>query len=303
MDKFESIRAFTQVVEQGSFAAAARKMQLSRSAVNKLVINLENQLGVQLLYRTTRQVTPTDTGRAFYERCIGILSSLEEAELAVSQQHSEPKGTLKINAPMSFGISYLGAKIADFMARYKDIKIQLTLEDRFVDPISEGYDLVIRIGPPLKSPSLVAHHITILPRVICAAPSYLKAKGIPTDPNELKDHSCLHYGYLTTGCQWQLINKEKEEQVSVSTDGVFCSNNGEVLRDAAVKGLGIAILPTFIVERELERGELQVILPDYHPPELTLCVIYPVNRHLSTKIQLFTQFFQECFAPHSHLRT
>lgn len=296
MDKFESMRAFTQVVEEGSFAAAARKMQLSRSAVNKLVINLENQLGVQLLYRTTRQVTPTDTGRAFYERCIDILSSLEEAELAVSQQHSEPKGSLKINAPMSFGISYLGSKIAEFMIRYRDIKIQLTLEDRLVDPVSEGYDLVIRIGSPLKSPSLVAHHITTLPRVICAAPSYLKAKGIPNNLDELKNHSCLHYGYLRADCQWELINKEKQERVSVSIDGVLFSNNGEILRDAATEGLGIVLLPTFIVERELERGELQVILPGYHPPELTLCVIYPVNRHLSTKIQLFTQFFQECFA-------
>lgn len=296
MDKFESMRAFTRVVEEGSFAAAARKMQLSRSAVNKLVINLENQLGVQLFYRTTRQVTLTDTGRAFYERCIDILGSLEEAELAVSQQHGEPKGTLKINAPMSFGISSLGSKIAEFMTRYTDIKIQLTLEDRFVDPIAEGYDLVIRIGSPVKSPSLVAHHITILPRVICAAPSYLKTKGTPSSPNDLKNYSCLHYGYLSTGCQWQLVNKEKEEQVSINIDGVFCSNNGEVLRDAAVKGLGIVMLPTFIVERELKRGELQIILPDYQPSELTLCVIYPVNRHLSPKIQLFTQFLQECFA-------
>jgi DNA-binding transcriptional LysR family regulator len=293
MDKFESMRAFTQVVEEGGFAAAARKMQLSRSAVNKLIINLENQLGVQLLYRTTRQVTPTDTGRAFYERCIDILSSLEEAELSVSQQFSQPKGTLKINAPMSFGISCLGAKIAEFISRYREIKIQLTLEDRFVDPITEGYDLIIRIGSPLPSPSLVAHHITILPRVICAAPSYLKAKGIPKEPTELKNHSCLHYGYLATGCQWELSDREKEERVSI--DGVFCSNNGEVLKDAAVKGLGIVMLPTFIVERELERGELEIILPNYHPTELTLCVIYPVNRHLSTKVQLFTQFLQKCF--------
>ena len=294
MDKFESIRAFTQVVEEGSFAAAARKMQLSRSAVNKLVINLENQLGVQLLYRTTRQVTPTDTGRAFYERCIDILSSLEEAELAVSQQHSEPKGTLKINAPMSFGSSSLGSKVAEFMSRYTEIKIILTLEDRFVDPISEGYDLVIRIGTPQESPSLVAHHITKLPRVICAAPNYLKARGIPNKPSELKNHSCLHYGYMTTGCQWELINNNIVERVFI--DGVFCSNNGEVLRDAAVEGLGVVILPAFIVKQELERGVLQLILPDYHPLELTLCVIYPVNRHLSTKVQLFTQFLQESFA-------
>ncbi len=291
MDKFESMRAFTQVVEEGGFAAAARKMQLSRSAVNKLVINLENQLGIQLLYRTTRQVTPTDTGRAFYERCIDILSSLEEAELAVSQEHNEPKGTLKINAPMSFGISYLGTKIAEFMTRYQEIKIQLTLEDRFVDPLAEGYDLILRIGSPVKSPSLVAHHLTTFPRVICAAPSYLKAQGIPNHPHELKSHSCLHYGYLTTGCQWYLIGKEKEERVYI--DGVFCANNGEVLRNAAVKGLGIVILPTFIVKEELEQGKLQVILPEYQPPELTLCVIYPVNRHLSTKVQLFTQFLQD----------
>ncbi|NES80270.1 MAG: LysR family transcriptional regulator [Moorea sp. SIO2B7] len=293
MDKFESMRAFTQVVEEGGFAAAARKMQLSRSAVNKLVINLENQLGVQLLYRTTRQVTPTDTGRAFYERCLDILRSLEEAELAVSQQHSEPKGTLKINAPMSFGISFLGEKIAEFINRYTGIKIQLTLEDRFVDPISEGYDIVIRISSPLQSPSLIVHPITNIPRIICAAPSYLKKKGIPKDAHELKNHSCLHYGYLATGCQWQLINQGQEERISI--DGVFYSNNGEVLRDAAVKGLGIVLLPTFIVERELERGELQIILSNYQSPELTLCIIYPVNRHLSTKVQLFTQFLQECF--------
>ncbi len=294
MDKFESMRAFTQVVEEGGFAAAARKMQLSRSAVNKLVMNLENHLGVQLLYRTTRTVKPTDNGRAFYERCLDILSSLEEAEIAVSQQHREPKGRLRINAPMSFGISFLGAKIAEFMTRYTDIKIQLSLEDRFIDPISEGYDLVIRIGLPLESSSLVAHPITVIPRVICAAPSYLKAKGIPKAPHELKHHSCLHYGYLATGSQWQLISQEQEERVSI--DGVFCSNNGDVLRDAAVKGLGIIMLPTFIVGHELERGGLQIILPNYQPPELTLWVIYPVNRHLSTKVQLFTQFLQECFA-------
>ena len=293
MDKFESIRAFTQVVEEGGFAAAARKMQMSRSAVNKLVINLENHLGVQLLYRTTRQVTPTDTGRAFYERCIHILSDLEEAELLISQEQTEPKGNLKINAPMSFGISYLSGKIAEFMTRYQDIKIQLTLEDRFVDSIDEGYDLIIRIGSLPKSSSLVTHYITSFPRVICAAPSYLKAKGIPTTPNELTNHSCLHYGYLATGSQWQLIREEKEYRVSI--EGIFCSNNGEVLRDIAVKGLGIVMLPTFIVKRELEREELKIILPDYHAPELTLGVIYPVNRHLSTKIQLFTQFIKECF--------
>jgi DNA-binding transcriptional LysR family regulator len=293
MDKFESLRAFTQVVEEGSFAAAGRKMQLSRSAVNKLVINLENHLKVPLLYRTTRQVTPTDTGLAFYQQCLEILNRLEEAELAVSQQHTEPKGTIKINVPMSFGISYLGTKIAEFMNRYPEIKIQLTLEDRFVDPISEGYDVVIRIGQLSQSSSLVVHPIATIPRVICAAPSYLQTKGIPENIEDLKEHSCLHYGYLTSGCQWKLIEQGQEKNVTI--DGVFCSNNGEVLRDAAVKGLGITMLPTFIVEKELKEAKLQVILSNYQAPELSLLVIYPVNRHLSTKVQLLTQFLKDSF--------
>ncbi|WP_300510250.1 LysR family transcriptional regulator [Crocosphaera sp.] len=284
---------FTQVVEKGSFAEAARKMNLSRSSVNKLVIQLENHLGVQLLYRTTRQVTPTDTGKAFYKRCLDILSSVEEAELAVSEQHREPKGILRINAPMSFGMSVLGSKVAEFMSRYEKIKIQLTLEDRFVDPISEGYDLVIRIGSLPDSSSLVVNPITIIPRVICAAPSYLNLRGIPEKIKDLKHHSCLHYGYLSSGGQWEFIEQEKEEKVSV--EGVLCCNNGEVLRDAAIKGLGIVILPTFIVEEALKNGELQTILSHYKLPELTLSIVYPINRHLSTKIQLFTQFLQECF--------
>ncbi|MEL4897019.1 LysR family transcriptional regulator [Crocosphaera sp. Alani8] len=293
MDKLESMYAFTQVVENGSFAEAARKMNLSRSSVNKMVIHLENHLGVQLLYRTTRQVTPTDTGKAFYKRCLEILNSVEEAELAVSEQHSEPKGILRINAPMSFGMSVLGSKIAEFMSRYEKINIQLTLEDRFVDPISEGYDLVIRIGSPPDSSSLVVNPITIIPRVICASPSYLNIRGIPKKIQDLKDHSCLNYGYLTSGCQWELSYQEKEEKVLVK--GVLCCNNGEVLRDAAIKGLGIVALPNFIVEEALKNGALQTILSNYKLPELTLSVIYPINRHLSTKIQLFTQFLQECF--------
>lgn len=288
MDKLESMYAFTQVVEEGSFAAAARKMQMSRSYINKLVIDLENQLGVQLLYRTTRQVTPTDTGRAYYEHCVNILAAIDEVELAITQQNTEPKGTLKINAPMSFGIAYLAQKIADFMSFYRDIKIQLTLEDRFVDPIQEGYDLVLRIGSVAQSPNLVVQEITTIDRVICAAPSYLENKGIPQDIYDLKNHSCLHYGYLATGNQWQL--KKGEEIYQISVNSICCCNNGQVLKDLAIRGLGIVLLPTFLIKPELEKKELQIILPDYYLPPLKLCLIYPVNRHLSTKIKLFTQF-------------
>ena len=293
MDKFESIKAFTAVVEEGGFAAAARKLQLSRSQVNKFVLNLENYLGVKLFYRTTRKVTPTDDGRAFYDRCIDILSSLEEAELAVSQQNQQPKGVLKINAPMSFGISILGAVVAEFMTHYPDIKIQLILEDRFVDPIAEGYDLTIRIGRHPQSPNLAVKHIKTIPRSICAASSYLQAKGVPQDASDLKHHECLHYGYLSTGCQWNLVKDGEEKKVNVN--GVLCSNNGEVLKDAAISGLGIIILPDFLVNSAIEGKKLEIILPEYQAKDLNLCLLYPLNRHLATKVRLFTQFLEDRF--------
>lgn len=291
MDKLESLRAFTQVVESGGFAAAAREMGVSRSTVNKLVINLENELGVQLFQRSTRQVSPTATGLAFYQRCINILAELKEAELAVSQMQSKPTGTFKINAPMSFGTLYLASAVADFIALYRELQVQLTLEDRLIDPIAEGFDLVIRIAEPCQSPNLIVHPLKSVQRVLCASSLYLEKYGIPTHPNELRYHSCLHYGYLATGNQWKLIGTNEEHKVRVK--GVLCSNNGEVLREAAVKGLGIALLPIFIIQRELEQNKLKIILPNYHPPEIALSIIYPINRHLSTKITLFTEFLHK----------
>ena len=293
MDKFESLRAFTQVVNSGGFAAAAREMGLSRSAVNRLVINLEDNLGVQLLHRTTRRVSPTETGLAFFARCVNILADLEDAEQAVAQLHGEPKGTLRINAPMSFGTLYLASALTDFIRQYPELQVQLTLEDRFIDPLEEGFDITLRIAEPLASPSLIVHPIAPAKRVLCAASAYLERCGIPTHPNDLKAHSCLHYGHLASKYQWTLWGSEGEQAIAIQ--GVLCSNNGEVLRDAAVKGLGIALLPTFIVGEDLKQGALQIVLPNYQPLELSLCVIYPVNRHLSTKIQLFTEFLRKRF--------
>lgn len=294
MDKFEGLRAFTQVVEAGGFAAAARGMGLSRSAVNKLVINLENELGVQLLHRSTRRVSPTEMGRAFYERCVQILADLEEAERSLSQLHQEPRGILKMNAPMSFGIQHLAPAVLDFMALYPELQVQLILEDRFVDPIQEGYDLVLRIAQPSESASLIVHDLAPARRVLCASPNYVQQYGEPTAPSDLAHHSCLHYGYLATGNSWRLLDQEQEYIVSVK--GMVCSNNGEVLRDAAVRGLGIALLPMFLVETELEAGVLVSVLSSYSPPPISICVVYPVNRHLSTKVQLMTEFLKERFA-------
>ncbi|MEM8545392.1 MAG: LysR family transcriptional regulator [Cyanobacteria bacterium P01_H01_bin.119] len=294
MDKFESLRAFTQVVEAGGFAAAAREMGLSRSAVNKLVMNLEDDLKAQLLHRTTRKVTPTETGLAFYERSIAILADLAEAERSACQQQSEPKGRLRINAPMTFGTLHLAPAIADFLSQYPEVQVELALSDRFIDPIEEGFDLTIRIAQPPTSASLIVHRLVTARRVICASPAYLNQHGTPSHPDDLKHHSCLHYGCLASQSQWQLTYKS-EKQYAVNIKGVLCSNNGEALRDAAVRGLGITLLPTFIVGGDLRAATLQTVLSDYQPVEIAVYVVYPVNRHLSTKVQLMTDFLRDRF--------
>lgn len=290
MDKFESMAAFVQVVKAGGFAAAAREMDVSRSAVNKLVMNLEAALGVQLLQRTTRKVTPTATGLAFYERCIALLADLREAEIAVAQLQTEPKGLLRLNAPMTFGNRYLAPILAAFLQLYPELQVMLVLNDRFIDPIDEGFDVTVRIGQPAASPSLIAQELCPAPVILCAAPSYLAAKGSPTTPADLTNHSCLSYGHAATNNPWILVGPDGEHKVTVN--GPLCANNGEPLQEAARLGLGIVLLPQFIVEDDLCSGQLQRIMPGYEGPQLSVCVLYPVNRHLSTKIRLFCEFLK-----------
>jgi len=293
MDKFSSLTGFTKVVEEGSFAAAARALGLSRSQVNKSVINLEENLGVQLLNRTTRAVAATPAGQAFYERARAILSDLAEAECAISEHRDEPRGQLKINAPMSFGTLHLGPALTDFMLRYPKIGIELILNDRFVDPVSEGFDITVRIAEQGEASSLIDHRIVEAKRVICASPELLKRVGEPKTLGDLAATPCLHYGNLPAGKTWRLIGAEGI--VDTHVNGVFCSNNGEVLRDAAVKGLGIAKLPTFIVGAELQAGRLVTVLQDYKTPSIFLTLLYPPNRHLSARTRLLVEFLYERF--------
>ncbi len=299
MDKFDSIRAFIQVVDARGFAAAARQMGMTRSAVNKLVQNLEVDLGAQLLRRSTRKVSVTETGLVFYERCVQVLADLEEAEQEVSQLQAEPRGTLKINAPMSFGTLHLAPALAEFMACYPRLRVQLMLNDRFVDPLEEGFDITIRIAEIAPSASLKVHPLLPAPRVLCAAPDYLQQQGSPTHPSDLRHHSCLHYDYLATGGVWRLQGPDGDQTVRV--EGVLCSNNAEVLKVAAMQGLGIAMIPTFIAQQELAQGKLQIVLPAYHPPEIWVCMIYPPSRHLSIKIRLFREFIQDYLSQQDRL--
>ncbi|PZO60833.1 MAG: LysR family transcriptional regulator [Phormidesmis priestleyi] len=293
MDKLESMRAFTEVVNHGGFAAAGRQMGLSRSVVNKLVAQLEADLDVQLLQRTTRMVSPTDMGRAYYSRCVDILAEVAAADVAVSQLRDQPKGSLRINAPMSFGTLHLAEALAHFMTQYPDIQVQLTLSDRFIDLIEEGFDVTLRIAETIDE-TLVTKTLAPIHRVICASPSYLEKHGTPVHPNELSQHDCLKYGQIATNSQWQLKDSQgKLLNVKLRCKGY--SNNGEVLKAQALAGVGITLLPTFILGEALKTGQLITILPDYRPSSLCAYLGYATNRHLSTKVRLLSAFLQDWF--------
>jgi len=292
MDKLNSIRAFTKVVQHSSFAAAARDLRLSRSAVSKHVIELEQELGVQLLSRTTRSVTATENGQAYYERCLAILSDLEEADLSATRLQAEVRGLLRINAPMSFGTLHLARAVADFMEKYPDLRIQLLLSDQQVDPVQEGFDVTLRIAD-LPSSSMIARRIAPARRAICASPSYLARHGTPKHPDDLRGHACLTYGHLATGNQWKLTGPDGDHWIAIPW--TLCTNNAEVLRDAAVQGRGIALLPTFIAGADFQQGRLATILTGYQAPEISIYAIYPETRHLSLKVRVFIDFLVERF--------
>jgi DNA-binding transcriptional LysR family regulator len=293
MDRFLTIQAFTKVVDAGGFAAAAREMGLSRSVVNKYVITLENELGTQLLRRSSRQVSPTEAGMAFYERAVSIINDLDEAFAAVTQLQEQLRGNLRINGPMTFGSMHLAPMVADFMAFYPDVHVELVLNDRFVDPIEEGFDVTVRIAEPSVSTSLITREIVRVRRVLCASPSYLAAHGEPRDPKELRQHRCLHYGYQETGNQWKLAGPLGE--ISVQINCVMWSNNGDALKQIALRDQGIALLPTFIVGYELQTGRLRTVLSDWQPLDIMLSALYPRHRHLSAKTRLLVDFLIDRF--------
>lgn len=293
MDLLNSMKIFVQVVDAGSFSVAAQRLNLSRSMVSKQLQALETSLGVRLLQRTTRQVSATEIGLAYHEHCLRILAEVEAAGRLVASLQEEPRGTLKINAPMSFGTQHLGSAVAEFAAQYPDLTVQLTLDDRFINPVEAGFDVTIRIGE-LEDSSLVARRIAAAPRRLYAAADYLARCGEPRHPSELSGHSCLHYGFLGSGGVWRLHGPDGDHSLRIV--GRVCSNNGEVLRDAAVRGLGIALLPTFIVEGDVQAGRLQRVLADYQPPAIAIHALYASRLQMLTKVRLFIDFLVARFS-------
>ncbi len=292
MDKLDAMKVFTKVVTSGSFAEAGRQLGMTRSTVSKAVIELEQILSSRLLDRTTRKVSPTEAGIAYYERCLGILADVEETEAQVARLHDEPRGTLKLNAPMSFGALHMGPAIASFMAKYPDLKVELTLNDRFVDPLEEGFDITIRIAV-LEDSSLIARKIAPARRVLAASPEYLAKHGAPAALEDLEHHRCLNYGHSTLLQRWHLTHNG--EPVVASINSVLCANNGDVLREAALSGQGITKLPTFLIGSDLKAGRLQVVLPEFPPTELGIYALYAPNRYLAAKSRFLIDHLVEVF--------
>ncbi len=293
MDRLTSIQVFIQVAANGSFAAAARQLGLSRSVVSKHVQALERHLGARLLNRTTRRLSLTSAGAAYYERARDIMAELEEAEAAVTSLQAQPRGRLRINAPVSFGIQHLAPRLPAFIARYPELEIEISYNDRFVDLVNEGFDVAVRIGQ-LKDSSLVARRIAPVQVILCASPSYLERHGWPQQPAELSSHNCLCYSYQRYSQEWRFIDPEGGMH-KVTVSGNLRANNGETLLTAAEQGLGIVQTPDFIAANALRAGKLVQLMPDYRAEPLAVHAVYPYTRHPSAKVRTFVDFLVEEF--------
>jgi DNA-binding transcriptional LysR family regulator len=293
VDKLEAMNAFAKVVALGSYAEAGRALGLTRSAVSKAVMELEQILGARLLDRTTRRVRPTEAGLSYYERCLDILARIEETELQVSRLHDEPRGLLRVNAPMSFGMLHLGEALAAFMAAYPDLNVEMTLSDRFIDPVEEGVDVTIRIAA-LADSSLIARKLAAARRVLVASPAYLAAHGTPKTPGDLTSHRWLGYGATTALQRWS-YERANGSTRAVPLRPVLSSNNGHILRMAALAGQGITELPTFLVGCDIAAGSLTLVLPEHPRGELGVYALYTPSRYLAAKTRVFIDFLAARF--------
>lgn len=295
MDRLAAMTAFARVAETGSFSEAARRLRSSKSVVSRQIAALESELGVRLLHRSTRALTLTEAGRSYFDQLVRILADIDEANLSVSHLQAAPRGRLRVNAPMSFGIRHLAPAIPDFLARCPEVEIDLTLNDRFVDLVDEGFDMAVRIGQLIES-SLVARRLAPLRRVVCASPAYLAARGIPTTPDDVAGHECLCYSNMSAGNEWKFVDRDGRPW-PVEIKGRLRINNGDAIRVAALNGLGLACLPSFIVGEDLRAGTLVPVLTEAMHQDGAVFAVYPHARLLSPKVRVFIDFLAERFGP------
>jgi DNA-binding transcriptional LysR family regulator len=291
MDKLIALNVFRRVVELESFSRAADALNLSNAAVSKNVQELEKELGTQLIHRTTRRLSLTETGRLYFQRVSSILDELERVEEFVSDLSIKPHGLLRVTAPMSLGLTNVATVIYQFQSIYPEMRIELILNDRYVDLIEEGFDVGIRGGGLVNDNSLVSHRIGDIQRVVCASPAYLKQYGEPKSPEDLKQHNCVIYTLARSPHEWFFWRGH--ETVSVHVDGSLKVNNSLAASQAAAAGLGLIFLPMFTVLDGLERGMLKTVLNEWSTEPLTLYAIYPRHRQHSGKLKVFIDFISE----------
>jgi len=291
VDRFQAVTAFVRVVEQGSFARAAERLSVSTSAVSRQVAELEAHLDARLLNRTTRRLSLTETGQAFYERSVQLLADLDEAESVVRTATVVPKGRLRLTCGITFGVRYLAPAIAEFGARHPQLTFDLDLSDRTTDLVEEGFDLAVRIGTG-GPPGLVARRLGHTQLICCASPAYLEVYGAPKHPEDLQRHQCLEYSYVPTASVWNFEDREgRRHPVRISSR--VRANNGRMLTALAVAGTGIVLEPDFIVAPEIRAGRLVPLLAQFAPPRTPIAAVYPSRRHLSPKVRSFVDFLAD----------
>jgi len=293
VDKLAAIHAFRRAIELGSFRAAAQDLGRSNAAVSKQIGDLEAALGATLIARTTRRLAPTEVGQAYYERCARILDDLAEAETAVASLQSAPRGLLRVNVPMSFGLLHLAPALPAYMRSCPEVRVDLVMNDRAVDLLEEGFDVAVRVRTSLPDSSLIARRLAPVRRVVCAAPDYLAQHGCPERPEDLVRHRCLIYSLSTSPTDWTFALPGEGRLLTVTVPPFFIANSSIALRDALLAGSGIALVPTFVVGPDLSEGRLRPVLQDYEISPHSMYALYPSVRHLSPKVRSFVDFLVE----------
>ena len=292
MDKFFEMQAFATVVDAGSFVKAAEALAASKAAVSRYVADLETRLGVRLLHRTTRRLSLTEEGQVFYARCKELLAGVDEAEAEITSSSGEASGLARINVPVTFGIRHLAPLWGPFMQAHPKVALDITLSDRVVDLVDEGYDLAVRIAT-LPSSMLISRRLATTRLVLCASPEYLRSNGEPRSPQDLADHRVLAYTYLSTKDEWRF--EGPDGAVSVKTQPGLHSNSGDTCRAVALAHQGVILQPTFLVGDDLAAGTLVELMPNYRSIELGIYAIYPTRKHVAAKVRVLIDFLVEAF--------
>lgn len=285
---------FARVVEAKSFSAAAIRLGISKSAVSKRLTHMEKAMGVRLLNRSTRALSLTEIGREFYERCALIVAHAEEAEAVAARLQGKPRGTLKVNVPVSFGVLHIARLVPDLLVAHPELRVEMSMNDRTVNLVEEGYDAAVVIERE-PNPALVARRLAPIRYQLCAAPEYFRRHGIPETPRQLVAHNCLVYSRLGIENEWCF--ERGDDVIRVQVDGNLRLNNENAIRHAALAGLGVAMLPTYIVGADLRRGDLSTALSEYIAAATSLYAVYLPNRQLSPKVRSFVDFLLARFGP------